>query len=171
MPIGEIYERIEAITPGEHQELIRYIRKYTRSIYTAEDFLQDAYLEALLRADQIRDPSKLIPWLKTVAKRKAIKQMTEYAGILKKYVLITTEGKISPEDEWLNRIFLSDLLCRVLGKFPPYYRYIVIYRNVRKMPYSQIAEKLGISSSAARQAHSRVIRAMKKEVRTEINSD
>ena len=112
MPIGEIYERIEAITPGEHQELIRYIRKYTRSIYTAEDFLQDAYLEALLRADQIRDPSKLIPWLKTVAKRKAIKQMTEYAGILKKYVLITTEGKISPEDSapFSNRtlLFIAD---------------------------------------------------------------
>ena len=74
MSIGEIRKRIEAITVQEHNELIRYIQGFAAYPSLAEDYLQEAYYEALKSANMIRNPDQLIPWLKTVAKRKALKE-------------------------------------------------------------------------------------------------
>jgi len=75
--------------------------------------LQEAYLEALKRAEQIRDPDKLIPWLKTVGKRLAINEMRKQSRLIKKSFSIHAESTLLWDEELINRLMISDLLTRV----------------------------------------------------------
>lgn len=158
MPYGEIHRRIEGITREEHNELIFYINRFTKSTYIAEDMLQEAYLEALKRAEQIRDPDKLIPWLKTVGKRLAINEMRKQSRLIKKSFSIHTESTLLWDEELINRLMISDLLTKVLKGSPSYYRSVIRLRYQDKMSYQQIGEKLGISSATARQINTRVLK-------------
>ena len=165
MSDGEIRKRIESIAQEEYQEIITFIRRFTISPDTAEDFLQDAFLEALQKADQIQQPERLVSWIKTVAKRKAIRHFYEYCRIVKSCVKIQMELSTTPDDQWLSQIILADLLCRVTNRCPPYYKEVVRLRYLYNLPYVEISRQLHISPSAARQANFRVIQAIRKEIR------
>lgn len=162
MSPGDIHERIEAISRQEHNELIRFIRQYTQSSFIAEEVLQEAYLEAMKQADQIRQPDKLLSWLKTVAKRIAMEQIGKYNRLIRKCRRTLVYVHSTWEDDLLERIVISELLDEVLRNSPPYYRRVICCRYTYRMTYTQIAEELGISASAARQANLRVIRKIRK---------
>ena len=50
MSDGEIRKRIESIAQEEYQEIITFIRRFTISPDTVEDFLQDAFLESVSKS-------------------------------------------------------------------------------------------------------------------------
>ena len=50
-----------------------------------------------------------------------------------------------------------------MKRFPYYYKRVFLYRHLYHMPYAEIALALNITECAARQAHSRVMRAFKNE--------
>ena len=163
MSVGEIRQRIEAITPKEHYGMILFIRKYTISKDMAEDFLQDAYLEAMLKAEQIKNPDRLISWLKTVAKRKALKHMSQYHGMMKRCALYSANFPSVAGYDRVSYIVAADIFSRVMKRFPYYYKRVFLYRHLYHMPYAEIALTLNITECAARQAHSRVMRAFRNE--------
>lgn len=142
--------------------MIRFIRQYTQSSFIAEEVLQEAYLEALKQADQIRQPDKLLSWLKTVAKRIAMEQIGKYNRLIRKcrWTLVLVHS--AWEDDLLERIVISELLDEVLRNSPPYYRRVIHCRYTYRMTYVQIGEELGISASAARQANMRVIKKIRQ---------
>lgn len=105
--------------------------------------LQEAYLEALKRADQIRDPDKLIPWLKTVGKRLAINEIRKQNRLIKKSFSIHAENTLKWDEDLINRLMISDLLDKVLKDSPSYFRSVIRLRYQDKMSYQQIGEKLG----------------------------
>ena len=159
--------RIGAITKQEHYEMICFIRRYTQSTYTAEDYLQDAYLETMERAEQIDDPDKIVSWLKTVAKRKALNEMDKQNKLIKKLIFLAQYPVNSLEDEAVNRVIIQDLLSKVLRQFPMYYRKIVYLRDACGMSYLQIAKELRIKPVTARKAHSRIIKALREQIKEE----
>ena len=163
MSAGEIRQRIEAITLEEHNGMILFIRKYTASQDIAEDCLQDAYLEAMLKADRIKDPDKLSPWLKTVAKRIAFKHMSQYHRMMKCRAFLSPNYPSVAGYDSASYIVAADLFTRIMKRFPCYYKRVFVYRHMYHMPYAEIAEVLNITECAARQAHSRVMRAFKNE--------
>ena len=159
-----MHRRIEEITREEHNELIFYINRFTKSTSLAEDMLQEAYLEALKRADQIRDPDKLIPWLKTVGKRLAINEIRKQNRLIKKSFSIHAENTLKWDEDLINRLLISDLLDKVLKDSPSYFRSVIRLRYQDKMSYQQIGEKLGIASAAARQINTRVLKKLRKNL-------
>ena len=167
MSLGDVHKRIETISRQEHNELIRFIRQYTKSSFIAEEVLQEAYLEALKQADQIRQPDKLLSWLKTVAKRIAIEQINKYNLLIRKCKWVFVRAQATWEDELLERMVISEMLDKILQDAPPYYRKVIHYRYAYKMSYAQIEEALHISISAARQANSRVIRKIRENMENE----
>ena len=71
MSIGEIRKRIEAITVQEHNELIRYIQGFAAYPSLAEDYLQEAYYEALQKAgsgwhEGANDPKPFIRYMLSI---------------------------------------------------------------------------------------------------------
>jgi RNA polymerase sigma-70 factor, ECF subfamily len=55
----------------EHK-LLAYLRRYLGHIETAEDVMQDVWLQVHLKADTFTDGRKFRPWLYTIATNKAI---------------------------------------------------------------------------------------------------
>lgn len=149
--------------------MIGFIRQYVYSVYTAEDILQETYLEALKHAERIQDPTKLMAWLRTVSKRLAIKEVTRENKLTKKLSCLFFFSSFSIEDVVINRIYVMDLLNEVLKQFPSCYRKIVYYREACTMSYAQIAKELGMNSVAIRKAHSRVMKALRKKIHQELD--
>ena len=54
MSAAEVRTRLEEIGLNEHKELVRRVRVHCRSQDVAEDSVQEAYVELLLHADEIR---------------------------------------------------------------------------------------------------------------------
>lgn len=144
--------------------MISFIRQYTKSSFIAEEVLQEAYLEALKQADHIKHPDKLISWLKTVAKRISIEQLKKYNLLIKKCRVNIVHSHGTWEDELIERMVIAEMLEKALRDFPSYYRQVINYRYTYNMPYAQIAETLGITVGAARQANSRIIRRIRESL-------
>lgn len=78
MSAAEVRSRLEEIGLNEHKELVRRVRVHCRSQDVAEDSVQEAYVELLLHADEIRSVDSIKAWLLRVAVREARKSMEKY---------------------------------------------------------------------------------------------
>ena len=63
--LAEIYEQ----TSGAVYRVLKVLIKNDEN--TVQDLLQDTYVKAFTRLDQLQDESKLLPWLKTIANNSA----------------------------------------------------------------------------------------------------
>ena len=63
--LAEIYEQ----TSGAVYRVLKVLIKNDED--TVQDLLQDTYVKAFIRLDQLQDESKLLPWLKTIANNSA----------------------------------------------------------------------------------------------------
>ena len=63
MSAAEVRSRLEEIGLNEHKELVRRVRTHCRSRDVAEDSVQEAYVELLLHADEIRSVDSIKAWL------------------------------------------------------------------------------------------------------------
>ena len=167
MSPGAVRERIEEITRQEHNDLIRFIRQYTRSTAVAEEILQEAYLKALKSAEKIEHPERLLSWLKTVAKRLAFEEIEKQNRIIKKCRYCLYPDSVSWEDEVVERLVFAEALSEILRNSPPHYSTVIQYRYSYGLPYSQIARELGITPAAARQINSRIIRRLRERLKEE----
>ena len=62
--MAEIYEQTNV-------QIWRTIRSMIRDEELARDAQQETYLHAFTNLSQLRDPDKLLPWLRTIAKNEA----------------------------------------------------------------------------------------------------
>ena len=129
--------------------------------------MQEAYLEALKCAERIEYPEKLLSWLKTVARRLAFKEIEKQDRMIKKCQYYLIPEFVSLEDRIVERLVLVTALSKILRNSPPYYATVIHYRYYYGMPYAQIAREIGITSGAARQINSRIIRRLREKLREE----
>ena len=118
MSAAEVRSRLEEIGLNEHKELVRRVRVHCRSQDVAEDSVQEAYVELLLHADEIRSVDSIKAWLIKVAVREARKSMEKYYRISR--ACLENEIAFGADDD-LGRIFIADIFVQTLRKCPPYY--------------------------------------------------
>jgi RNA polymerase sigma-70 factor (ECF subfamily) len=56
---------------AHHGQLVRVARRFLKDEHLAEDAVGSAYLRAWVSRNQLRDPGKLLPWLRTICRREA----------------------------------------------------------------------------------------------------
>ena len=164
MDVEEVKEQIELITLDEHRRMVNYLRRELYSYDLAEDCVQEAYLQALLHAEQIRRPEKLHSWMLTVAIRAARGQAQDYGRALAAYARRYMSMDFDQEDP-AQRLILGDTFSRALKQFPPYYAKIMVLRYVHGWSLEQIGEHLNVQHATVRKAHSRMKRVLKQELK------
>ena len=123
--------------------------RYTGNVFDAHDLVQDTYLMAFKYFFQLKDPSRVKPWLLKILKNNFLKtcrtdtetqqrRKTDYMMYLK-----ACSDKIDTDD----RLALASdirLLNRSIDALPAAYKEILTLYYMEEMPYKEIAAALDI---------------------------
>ena len=136
-------------------QLFNYIRRQVQDAHDAKDILQDVFIKAQTRRDEIKDFSRLAGWMFSITRNaiadhyrkiKKDKRITEHA----------TVNEIQPDHSYNNCV--ATCLQQLMYTLPEPYRDALIKADVENIPQTELASALGLSHSGAK---SRVQRARK----------
>lgn len=153
-------------------ELLRVVKVMVKDDDTVNDILQDTYIKAFARLDQLQNPERLIPWLKVIAnntakdwlkKKKPIlfSEMSNQEGMDGLSFVETRESTdidVNPEMA-ADEKEVQRLVMEILDQLPEDQRMVVGMFYYEEMPVKDIAETLGVSENTVK---SRLVYARKK---------
>lgn len=147
-PFQELFRR--------HQNLVwRICYSYIRHAQDAEDLTQDVFLKAYRSLEKFEGRSSFKTWISRIAinscknetrRRSRRPQLSETDVDTMADVLPSAE---TTETEWSARR-QYELLNSAMGELQPDALEILVLKDLEQRPYAEIAEKLGISVSAAK---------------------
>lgn len=139
---------------------------------TAKDILQDTYIKAFARLDQLQNPDRLVPWLKMIASNTAKDWLKKSKPILfsdmsagKTFNDLPFEEKIEYKNMELNPEMEVDakevqrLLMEILDQLPEDQRMVIGMFYYEEMSVRDIAITLGVSDNTVK---SRLLYGRKK---------
>jgi RNA polymerase sigma factor (sigma-70 family) len=120
----------------------------------ADDAFQETFLRALRGYPELRNGRHLRAWVFTIATRVAIDESRRRkpSGELPADLALAAEDGLPPHAE----------LASLTDELPPKERAAVVLRYGFDLPYAEIAEALGSSEDAARQAASSGVRRLRE---------
>ncbi|MBE7497892.1 MAG: RNA polymerase sigma factor [Verrucomicrobiaceae bacterium] len=134
----------EQIVDAHYQGLHRFALSMCRSEATAQDLVQQTFLQWARKGHTLRDASKVKTWLYTTIYR-------EWLGIArreKKHEQVEFEpdlhGVAQNDDDSENPRVDSATLQRALDQLDPSYRAPLVLFYLKELSYREIAESLGI---------------------------
>lgn len=146
---------------GDRQAFSALVRRYQRAAYLvalgvtrehadAEDVAQEAFLVALERLEECRDPTRFAGWLTTIVKNRA-------RNLLRREQLREGEpvpfqvpsGTPGPDRE-TERAMLRGALAQAVGQLSPLQREVVLLHDLEGWKHREIAERLGMPSGTVR---------------------
>lgn len=130
--------------------------------HDAEDVVQDAFVKAIDRLDDCREPSKFVQWLMMIVRNRALSHRT-YRKIRETSELVPeiAEAEDSPLVD-AARSELADTLQAALATLSEVQREIVLLHDMDGWTHKDIAETLDISEVRSRQ-HLFVARKLLRE--------
>lgn len=134
----------EQIVDAHYQGLYRFALSMCRREATAQDLVQQTFLQWAKKGHTLRDAAKVKTWLFTTIYR-------EWLGIArreKKYEEVEFEaeqhGAAHPQDEGENPRVDSATLQTALAELEPNYRAPLVLFYLKELSYREIAETLGV---------------------------
>ena len=128
----------------------------------AEDVCQDAFVKALERLDDCRDPGRFLPWMMMIVRNRSLsyrsyRKVRETAELLPE----TVESRDSPAGDAV-RAELRRTLQRALATLSEPQRQVVLLHDLDGWTHKQIADLLGMTEVRSRQ-HLFVARQLLRE--------
>lgn len=136
----------------------------------AEDVVQNTFLTAFSRRDQLADGAKIRPWLLTIAYREAISvlrrrrdQPTEPSQLP-----VIASRELGPE-EVTQQQALAERIARAFRNLPDNLRSAVVLRDIEELTMIDVAQALSIGVSAAKMRVSRGRELLRLELSDELS--
>jgi RNA polymerase sigma-70 factor, ECF subfamily len=150
---------------GERAALRELVEKSAPRIYRlalrvlgdpdeADDVVQETYIRAWERIDELRDPSAVMGWLSRIARNAARDRLRwwkrrrresfDEAGAALAH-LVAQADSAPPADEALAAAETSAAVARAVAALPDKHRVVLLLREADGMSYEEIAESLGIA--------------------------
>ncbi len=145
----------ERLYEAHAEEILGYLRRVAAP-GEAEDAFQETFLRALRAYDRLRSADNLRAWLFTIATRVAIDHHRRRVP-----VPVAEVEPAASEPERPPHAALEHLT----GGLPPTERAAVVLRYGYDLPYAEIADALGSTEEAARQATSSGVRRLRRRMR------
>jgi RNA polymerase sigma factor (sigma-70 family) len=146
----------EAALSGEWSRLVRLCHLLTGNSEAAEDLAQETLYEAWRHRDQLRDPQGQRRWLNAIARNVCLR-WRQQRGRDAAHLLLPGMGHLEDAGEGeteladpadlemdLERAELAELLDRALQLLPAPTRQMLVARYFQELPYSAIAEQMGL---------------------------
>lgn len=149
---------------GNH--LMMFINGYVRNLSTAEDLMEDVFVELLIDKNRFRGGSKFRTWLFQIGKNKAL----NYLKRENRYRMVdveAVEADLAQETRIVESLFQDEqkqILHNALGRIRKNYAQALYLVYFEEMTYEQAAEVLG---QTAKQVDNMVSRG-KKQLRKEM---
>ncbi len=149
-------KKYELLIDAHSDDLYRYALWVTKNKHMAEDVIQETYLRAWKSLDKLLDPKASKAWLFTIFRREYARQFER-----KRHQMVDVENL--DDAAVSNRDFDDSVesfqLRRALDKLEEEYREPLVMQVLGGYSCDEIADTLGISSSAVM---TRLFRARKK---------
>lgn len=150
---------------GERAALRQLVEKSAPRIYRlalrvvgdpdeADDVVQETYIRAWERIDELRDPSAVMGWLSRIARNAARDRLRwwkrrrresfDEAGAALAH-LVAQAGSAPLADEALAAAETGAAVARAVAALPDKHRLVLLLREADGMSYEEIAESLGIA--------------------------
>jgi RNA polymerase sigma-70 factor (ECF subfamily) len=151
-------DAFELLVRRHSQELFRFLVRFTGSAATAEDIVQDTFLQVHLSAGSFDRSRRLKPWLFTIAANKARDLLRSRS----RRPEVPLDARVGADEDESQRFldFLADaenspsasieqeeeraFVRSVLGRMPEHLREVLILSYYHRFPYKEIAEILGV---------------------------
>jgi RNA polymerase sigma-70 factor (ECF subfamily) len=140
LPPNDTVLTIESLIREHHAALYRYAWRLTGSAADAEDLVQQAFMTAFRKLDQVREPEHVSSWLYAVLRSQFLKgcrkQQPQVAGAIDLNLDHLPERALPPAkiDSRELQLALDDL--------PPEYKIVVVMFYFEHASYKQIAAAL-----------------------------
>lgn len=134
--------------------LYRFALALTRDPDLAADLVQDTYVRAIERRDQLRADAAPGPWLRRILHNLAVDRVRRSS---REIAMETVEEKWQDDDYTVDpvavaeRAQIREALEDALVRLPFYYRTVVVLHDAEQWKVREIAELQGISIPAAKQ--------------------
>ena len=164
---------------GDARAFEELVRRHLRSAHAvalgvlgnpadAEDVCQDAFLVALEKLDECRDPKRFAAWLMRIVRNRAL-NVRESRALRQGEPLEESVAEAVAGDDPGRRAEQSELrgrLLAALGRLPPSQREVVLLHDLEGWKHREIADLLGTSEGAVRV---RLLQA-RRHLRTELGN-
>jgi RNA polymerase sigma-70 factor (ECF subfamily) len=152
-PVAELVERARRGEPAAFDELVR---RHLRAAYAvalavlqrpadAEDIAQDAFLVALERLDDCREPARFSGWLVQIVRNRALHALD------KRKLRDATDDTDVAASALGGDVVLRTQLLAALGTLTEVQRAIVLLHDLDEWTHAEIADALGLSETNCRQ--------------------
>jgi len=147
---------LEAIMRRHNRRLFRVARAIVKDEAEAEEVVQDAYLRAFTRLDQLQGPAALSAWLTRITVNEALQRLRQrrraeaLTGMLDQ-----PASPFDPERLAASRE-VKHLVEQAIDRLPDEFRAVFVLRCVEQLSVAETAECLGIPPETVK---SRLFRA------------
>lgn len=148
--LGQANDRFQKLYEDLHDKMLRVAYRMVGSVETAEDLVQNSFLLALFRENELMQHPNPEGWLMRVLQNLVLNERWR----VKRHPETSLDSLLDLARETPANA-LEDMLPKQLSKAD---REILIWRFEQNMDYDKIADRLGISEAGCR---SRVSRAVK----------
>tara|TARA_R110002124_G_scaffold12478_2_gene58932 strand:- start:5053 stop:5682 length:630 start_codon:yes stop_codon:yes gene_type:complete len=154
---------IEAALIESHQDMFRFLKRKLRNESDAKDVLQEFYLKALTRFDDLKDEDRLRGWLSQILHSTIADHFRARARTSKALGTYAAEAALLFDDEEIDFVICA-CLYKMLPTLNPDYADLIWRADLIGVDRSVIADDLGLTDNALRVKLHRARRAMRKRL-------
>lgn len=169
-------ELVARARAGDAGAFERLVRRHLNGAYAvalarlrdpndAEDVTQDAFIRALERLDDCRDPSRFAAWLHQIVRNRASNYRRD-EGLRRGPPLTVVSDVAHGDDPARNthRAMLRDRLEREVAELPEVQREVLLLHDLAGFKHREIADRLGIPEGTVRSHLFHARRAMRERL-------
>ncbi len=138
--------------------------------HLAEELTQDTFCEAFRCYHRFNAQSTVTTWLCAIGKNLWFQYLKKHKHTVIDYdVLASTVSDDSTADpqEYAEQGERSEVIRRCIASLKPKYREVIWLRSVAELPFSKVAEMMGISENSAKVLFFRAKNHLKEKLRDE----
>jgi RNA polymerase sigma-70 factor, ECF subfamily len=139
----------------------------------SEDIMQEAFMRAIQRSDQLQDWNKMEGWLKTLTRNvtfnflqkiKRNREELETEDVFEERNMLDTGGAAMPLEQEVEMKIMEESIVQYLSQLKPEYRQIFEMRWLQHMSYKEMAEAMKVTEGKIKQRLFRAREAIKQKI-------